>query len=362
MAVIISAGARAEGGTLVEPIARLSLEGGYDSNVLYDGNGGDSVGVVSPDLGFQALSETMHFRLSAGGDLMEYRQRRSTPLWNQRGSLLYDDQVSPRLTLHANANATYAADPIGLARLGIFNRTGAALIGNGAARATWRLDERWSSAFSFSENVVRFDAGDGTAAHEPGIEATRQVTRRFELGGGYRFDYFQGLGAGSEDATAHELRIIARYRWTRRVTLQAQAGPALWTGNSTSDKAVLPQGSAEAIWEWRGGGARASIQHGLGLGNVGTPGIFDAVEVGATTLLSRHFQVHADGGLWRSGAIPWGTNSVLGYGVEGELAWLLGDGFRVGVAASRFARADTDVTAFDRNLVGLRFGWELKHH
>ncbi len=50
---------------------------------------------------------------------------------------------------------------------------------------------------------------------------------------------------------------------------------------------------------------------------------------------------------------------MIGYGVEGEIAWLAGSGVRLGLAASRFARADTTVTTFNRNVVGLRVGWEL---
>jgi len=110
----------------------------------------------------------------------------------------------------------------------------------------------------------------------------------------------------------------------------------------------------------RGDGVRVTLRHGVGLGNLATPGLFDAAEAAFTVRLGRSFLAHADGGLWRSGEIPWGANAVVGYGMEGELAWLMGGGVRLAFAASRFARADTSVTTFNRNIVGLRLGWELR--
>src|ERR671930_1062344 len=83
-AAILCAAARATGSVQVEPIARLTLEGGYDSNVLYDGRGGNDVGRVSPDLGVHLRDHTYSLTLRAGGDLLMYGRESST-VWNQRG-------------------------------------------------------------------------------------------------------------------------------------------------------------------------------------------------------------------------------------------------------------------------------------
>ncbi len=361
LSVLLCAGARSEASVQAEPIARLGLEGGYDSNVLYDGRGGDNLGRVSPDLGFLLRNHTWNLGLEGGGDLLMYEQRRSAPVWNQRGRFTLHARLDPRLTLETDLRGTYAPDPIGLARLGIFGRAGAALIANGSARASWRMDHEWTLAGTLAEHVVRFDAGTGAASHTPGLEATKRVEERLELGGAYRFDIFQGFGAGSQDAFAHELQAVARYRWSRRLTLEAEGGPALWDAPSGGGLSVVPQAAVQLLAAGRRGDARLTLKHGVGLGNLATPGLFDAAEAAFTVRLSRSFQVHADGGLWRSGAIPWGADGVLGYGVEGEIAWLFGDGFRVGLAASRFARADTADSTFNRNIVGLRLGWELLH-
>ena len=362
LTALMCAGARAEGSAQVEPIARLGLEGGYDSNVLYDGRGGDNLGRVSPDLGLQLRNHTWNLGLVAGGDLLMYQRRRSAPVWNQRGRLVLHARLDPRLTLESDLGATYSRDPRGLARLGIFGREGAALIAVGSARAAWRIDHDWQIAGTFAEHMVRFDAGTGAASHTPGLEATRRLDERLELGGAYRFDIFQGLGAGSRDAFAHELQAVARYRFTRRLSLEAEGGAALWNSRSGGGTSVVPEAAVQLLASGRAGDARLTLKHGVGLGNLATPGLFDAAEAAFTARLGRSFELHADGGLWRSGAIPWGADGTLGYGVEGELAWLVGSGLRVGLAASRFARADTADTTFNRDAVGLRLGWELQRH
>lgn len=361
LAAILGVGARAAASVQVEPVARLSLEGGYDSNVLYDGRGGDNMGRASPDLGLKLRDHTWAFSVEGGGDLLMYEQRRSTPIWNQRGRLDLQARLDPRLTLESDLSATYAPDPIGLARLGIFGRTGSALIGGGSARLGWRLDHEWRLAATLSEHLVRFDDGTGAASHAPGVEATKAVHERLELGGGYRAEVFQGIGAGSVNGLANEIQAVVRYRWTRHMNLEAQAGPAVWTSSASSGVQVLPQAAVQLLFIGRHDeGARISLRHGVGLGNLATPGLFDAAEAAFTVRLGRHVLAHADGGLWRSGDIPWGANAVIGYGVDGELAWLIGGGVRLGLTGSRFARADTGVTTFNRNIVGLRLGWELQ--
>src|SRR5512142_3279315 len=81
VAAVLCAGARAGASVQVEPIARLSLEGGYDSNILYNGQGGETMGRVSPELGFQLRDHTWNLGGVAGGDLLTYPHR-STTVWN----------------------------------------------------------------------------------------------------------------------------------------------------------------------------------------------------------------------------------------------------------------------------------------
>jgi hypothetical protein len=357
MAAALGLGARAAASVQVEPVARLGLEGGWDSNVLYDGRG-DTVGRVSPDLGVLLRDHTWNVRMDAGGDLLAYRNG-GTTVWNQRGDVALRSRLTERLSLDADADGTYAFDPLGLARFGIFGRTDSALLLRGTARLAWRTERDWRFSGTFREQLVAFSDGTGSAGHTPGVEAVYRFGRRWEAGGAYRFDFFQGLGAGSFDANAHELQGIARWRWTRRWRVELEGGPVFWTG--PTGQYLIPQAAARLYWlHPRLGEARVSVSHGVGLGYLAEPGLFDAFEGAVTTRLGRHWQLHVDGGIWRSGRIPWGADAVTGYGLQGEVAYRLGGGVTVGVGGSRFARADLSTSQFDRTTLGFRVAWELQ--
>jgi hypothetical protein len=384
VAALLCAGSRAAASVQVEPIARLTLEGGYDSNVMYDGNGA-GMGRVSPDLGFRLRDHTWSFGAVVGGDLLTYPNRSSTPavagapavspgsntVWNQRGSLVLHVRPDPRLKIDGEASATYAFDPVGLARLGIFNEGGAGLVVTGSARGAWRLDHDWTVAGTYANRIVRFDqvppervgqAGAlGAASYTPGVELTKRLGHRLEVGGAYKFDWFQEFGGGPGDATAHELQGVVRWRSARHWTLEATAGPALWNPVGGGALQVVPQASVQLLGANRRSDVRFTLRHGVGLGLLATPGLFDAAEAAGTWNVTRKFQLHADGGLWRSGDIPWGANAITGYGINTDVSYLVGAGVRVGLGASRFARADTGSSLLDRNIVGLRVGWELRH-
>jgi hypothetical protein len=302
----------------------------------------------------------------AGGDLLGYPARQAgaqgaQTVWNQRGTLVLHLRTSPRFKFDVEAAATYAYDPVGLARLGIFGQASTTgLVAKGGLRAAWRLDPDWTAAGTFAEYVVAFGDGTGAASHTPGLELTRHLGHRLEMGGIYRFDYFQSITPGTGDATAHELLWLMRDRWTRHLTFEAQAGAALWNPAAGSSQ-VIPQALAQLYGTNRSVEVRLTLKHGVGLGIFGTPGLFDAAEGAFTWKLTQKVQLHADGGLWRSGDIPWGANSATGYGVEGELAYFLSRSVKVALAGSRFARVDAGTSLYDRNIVGLRVGWELRH-
>jgi hypothetical protein len=362
LAAALAAGARAGASVQVEPIARLTLEGGYDSNVLYDGRGNEA-GRVSPGIGLHLRDHTWNLLLDAGGDLLMYPRAgalTSSTVWNQRLKAVAAARLTERTTLDLDAKGTYAFDQIGIAREGIFRPDESeALLVRTKGRLAWRYDHLWTVAGTFDERVARFSDGTGAASHTPGVEVALRLDHRSEVGGTYRLDVFQIFGPASGLTYAHEALGIYRYRLTRRLTFEATAGPVVWSTGGTTW--VIPQAGAQVFGDWRRGAFRLSVGHGVGLGVTATPGLFDSVEGGATMRLGTSWEVHADGGLWRSGAPPWGSNSVLGYGVEGELAYRITRELKVGAAVSRFARADLTTTRFDRDIVGLRMSWELRH-
>ena len=365
LAAVLCAGAPAAASVQVDPVARLSLEGGYDSNVLYDGKG-SGVGHIAPDLGLQLRDHTWSFGIVGGGDLLAYPSpigsQAAQTVWNERGTLALHMRPGPRFRFDVDAAAIYANDPVGLARLGIFGP--AALTGGFVERAglrgAWRLDHDWTAAGTFTNYVVRFGDGTGSASYTPGLELAKRVGHLLELGGIYRFDYFQSLTVGLGDATANELMGLMRYRWARHLALEVQGGGALWNPAKGASQ-VIPQALAQLLGANRVGDVRVTLKHGVGLGIYGTPSLFDTVEGAATWKVTHKVQLHVDGGVWRSGDIPWGANASTGYGVEGELAYFLERSVKVALVGSRFAQLGTGNSLYDRNIFGLRVGWELPH-
>jgi len=358
-AAILFAGARAEASTVVEPIARLSLEGGYDSNVLHDGASPDRVGRVSPEIGLRTRDHLWDLSLAWRGDWIAYERLAPNGAWNHRGAFTLDARPSRRLALAAALRGAWADDPIGLAQAGVF-RPGrqSALIVGGTARAEYRFSRELDLAATLSERTVRFEDRTGGAMHAPGVEALWRASRRLSLGGGYGLAVFQGFDpAGDDLAFSHGLKARARFRASRRLALEASAGPALWV--SDAESALVPEVFVQALAASRWWDLRASLSHGLGIGPTARPGLVDAVELGAERRFRRRYVVRGDGGLWHSGRAPNGGDAVTGWAVGGEAAVLVGMNVRLGVGATHFARIDDASPALRRTTVGLRVGWEL---
>lgn len=351
--------ARAEAATVWEPIARLSLEGGWDSNVLYDGSGGDRTARVSPDVGLRLLHRRLDLRAVYGGDWITYQRLQQDGTWNHRASLQLDGRVTRRLSVTGRLRGGYAFDPVGLALFGVF-RSGRdqALTADGAFRAEWRATERVDVAGTLAERTVHFSDRTGGAMHAPGLEALWRSDRRVDVGAAYRLGVFQAFEPGEDRiAFAHGVRARARWRATRRVTLEAAAGPALWRGSDGN--AIVPEAHLQLLGSGRGWDVRTAVSHGLALGTTARPGLVDALEAGGVRRLGQRLELRGEAGLWRSGRAPSGGDAVTGYALGGEAALLVGGGVRLAVAGTHFARVDDSSAALRRTTLGLRLGWEL---
>lgn len=354
---------RAAAGTVVEPIARLSLEGGYDSNPLYDGRGSDQTGRVSPEVGLRLRSPRWDVRATYGGELVYFRQLAPEGLWNHRAGLAVDARPTHRTAVGATLSVSQAFDPAGLAAAGVF-RSGRqdALIVNGRGRLDWRATRRVDAALTVTERTVRFADETGGAMHQPGVEALWRVGRRVSFGAAYAFGVFQGLErtAADEVAFSHAMRARARWRPSRHALVDASVGPALWIPDDRSSEgsSLVPEGRVDLLYFTRGIDLRAAAGHGLGIGATARPGLVDTLELGAERRFGRRYVLRGDAGLWRSGTIPDGGDSVTGYAVGGEAGILFG-AVRVSVAGAHLGRTDDPSAEFRRTTIGLRMGWEM---
>ncbi len=359
-AAVLCSAARSGASTVVEPIARLSLEGGYDSNALYEGRGGDRIGRITGDLGLGLRDHLWVLKGSYGGDFLYYQTLRPGGLWNHHGALSLEARPTRRLRLGGAAKASWAYDPIGLAQAGVF-RSGrqSALLVDGSFKAEWSASRVIDAAARLTERTVLFEDGTGGAMHAPALEVFRRFSPRLSLGGAYSAGVFQSLDPkGDQTALSHAVRARALYRPWRGFTLDAHAGPALWLG--ARERAVLPEASVELLALRREWLMRVSAGHGLGIGATARPGLVNSLELGAERKrIARRFFLRGFGGLWRSGLAPTGRDAVTAYALSGEAGALLTDQMRISLAATHSSRVSDPSPEFRRTTVGLRLGWEL---
>ena len=358
-AAILGAAARSEASTVVEPIARLSLEGGYDSNVLHDGASPDRTGRISPEAGLRLRDHLWATSLEWRGDWIAYERLAPQGTWNHRGAFVLDARPTRRLQLDAVLRGAWARDEVGLAQAGVF-RPGrqAALLLGGTARAEYRGSRRTDVALALTERTVRFEDLTGGAMHAARAEALWRTTHLLSLGGAYGFSVFQGFDpVGNDLAFAHALRARSRWRPTRRLALEASAGPALWVGRDRP--ALVPEAQVELQAASRAWALRATVFHGLGIGSTARPGLVDSFEFGAERRLGRRWRLRGDGGIWHSGLAPTGRDAVTGWAGSAEAGVLVGMNVRVALAAAHFARLDDGSRALRRTTLGIRLGWEL---
>jgi hypothetical protein len=352
---------RASGGTVAEPIARLYLEGGYDSNPLHDGTASARSARLSPDVGLRLRAPRWDLRGTYGGELVYLDWASSDRMWNHRGGLALDARPTRRTALAGGVHVSQAVDPSGLARVGVF-RGGRhrALVVNGRGRLEWRAERDLALAATFHEQTVLFDDGTGGAMHGPGVEALWRRARRVWLGAAYGLGVFQSFErapAADLTAYAHALRARARWQATRHVSLNAWAGAALWVPGGGSS--VVPEAFAELLFATRGADLRVNVGHGLGIGATARPGVVDAVELGAERRFGRTWFARGSGGMWRSGTAPRGRDGVTGYAIGGEAGVRLENDLRLSVTAARYGRVEESSGDLGRTTVGVRLGWEL---
>ncbi|WP_242394589.1 hypothetical protein [Anaeromyxobacter oryzisoli] len=357
-AAVLLGPARAAASTEAEPIARLTLEGGYDSNALYDGRG-DRTGRISPELGLRLRAPLWELDGLYLGDFLLYDRLAPGGIWNHRGLVKLSATPSRRLVVALDARGGHAFDPVGLAQMGVF-RAGeqSAWVLQARGRSDYRVTERVDAAVTVAERTVIFQDQNGGAMHAPGAELLYRLDRRLSLGGAYAFGVYQGFEPGADTlAFSHGLRARARYRLSRHLLADAFAGPAYWSG--PDGRALVPEAGVELQLSNRQWDLRVGLQHGLGIGTTARPGLVDSIEVGFVRRLgtTRTFDVRGDGGIWRSGEAPSGANATTGYAAAGELGWRVARPLRLALHVSHYDRLDVQTATLRRTTVGLRLGW-----
>ena len=355
----LSVATRSAASTQVEPIARLTLESGYDTNPLFDGLHTDRVDRISPELGVRLHDHLWDTRLEYKADWLRYQDLAPSGIWNHHGAFALEARPDERLEIKGALKGMWAFDPVGLAQVGVF-RTGqqSAFFLDGKGRAEYEWDRRVDAAATFTERTVVFEDRTGGAMHAPGVEALWRFDRRLSLGAAAGLGVFQSFDPdGTHLALTQSVKARARWRASRHTTVEASAGPALWRG--PGGDTIVPEASLDAYGGTRAWGFRLGLAHGLGIGTTARPGLVDSVEAAAERRFRRRYVVHAEGGIWRSGLAPYGADAATGYAIGGEAGVLVGMNVRLALAATHFGRIDDQSPVYRRTVVGLRLGWEL---
>lgn len=348
--------ARAE--TQVEPIARLTLEGGYDSNVLFDGRS-DTKTRASPELGVRLRAPLWIANGVYGADYLNYRKLQPNGVWNHHLSLDLHSSVTERLRVRGVFVGTYATDPVGLAQAGVF-RAGEvrALTAAALAHSEYDATRLLLVGGDLNARVVRFEDRTGGAMYAPSVELLRRLSERFLVGGAFASSLFQDFDpAGDRLAFAQAIRARGRYHLTRFLEADVFAGPALWSG--PRGRSIVPEASAELRLVERDWALRLTAAHRLGLGTTAAPGLVDSIEAASERRFGRTFDLIGYGGLWRTGDVPSGNHSTLGYSVSAEGGWYVTRELRLALAASYLARLDNSSPLLRRATLGIRMGWIL---
>jgi hypothetical protein len=345
--------------TQLEPVARLSVEGGYDSNVLYDGRS-DRFDVVLPELGLKARAHLWDLTGIYSAAFLQYQELRPQGVWNHRGVLQFSAEPTERVRATGGMRAIFATDPVGLAQAGIF-RTGEerAFLLQGTARMEYAADHRMLLAGALTERYIRFDDRTGGAMHGPSVEALRALNERLLVGGAFAFTMFDDFQvAGTQLAYASAVRGRLRYKVTRFLEANAFAGPAYWTG--PGGKAIVPEAGAELLLTERDWDLRVTAAHALGLGSTSAaPALVNSAELGTVKRFGRKFDLRVDGGIWQSGDVPTMDHATIGYAVSGDVGWYITRELRLALTGSHLARLDNSSPELRRTTVGIRMGWEL---
>ena len=344
----------------LEPVARLTVGGGYDSNVLFDGRS-DQMTRVSPEVGVKLRDHLWDVNGVYALDYLRYQQLRPDGVWNQRGSLAFSATPTERTTVTGGVRTIFANDPVGLAQVGIF-RSGEqrAFLLQGNGRAEYAADHRLVVAGTFSERLVEFQDGTGGTMHAPTLELLRALNERLLVGGAYAFTLFDDPQSGSRLAYANGLRARLRYKVSRFVEADVFAGPALWTGPGAGGRSIVPEVGAELRLVERDWDLRVSAAHSLGLGSTtAAPALVNYLEMGTVRQFGRKFDVKSDGGIWQTGDVPTGRDATVGFALAGEVGWHVSRQFRLALAGAYVARLDDSSPLLRRTTVGIQLGWEL---
>jgi hypothetical protein len=382
---IVGASTRAAADTQWEWRPRFSVMGGYDSNVLLNGSGGDAFGQVVPGLKLDVFGEhqlRVHFDCQVGlarlQDPQEFGFSDGRIFASENCDLGWRQKFSERDKFLLRTTATYAQDPFAIASLGLLLRPGQTRIFVG--KFTTEIDHGVSGHtalnFGFDANTLIFQQGDPGNGYvlSPRLKYEFKTDAHTQWDAGVREQLFFGIQSGPNPLAphgtpgglldqSHSALFGVTYNFSDYSELVMHAGPALLTGDDGNH--WLPVVRAEWNNYTPTTEVRITLGHDLVIGPSGAGALVgDIAEIGVLhqwEQLGGHVRI----GAYRNASVldQWAPGSS-GYGGEVGLDWSFTRNLKLGAAFARDANIydPTIVNGLvDRNVIQVHLTYEKAH-
>lgn len=321
--------------------AAVGFAAGADSNVLFDGSGGDRLGRGTLSLEGRFADHRWSAGLDLRGTLLGFEERQKLVALGEVLARM-SVRTSRLSTMHGRARLRAADDPLSLAQIGLLGTSGRALSLRSSLDFEHRLAPRWTIESSLSLYGLRFldpVPGAPEGGESLGLRAglRHRLTRPLTLEGAAEGRVFT---SGDWLAGSGALLPGVRWRLARRTFVRASGGPLLY-GDA---QGVLPLwvGRAGLTVEGRRSGGEILVAHDLTF-PAGRGGIIAGQLAEALGRISgERTELRARGGFYRSHPSPRDDRVALGWGVEAGAFYRVIPGTWLGIVGSHFERLATD--------------------
>jgi hypothetical protein len=355
--------------TVVEPRARVSLEGRYDDDFRLNagGTGGQMMTKLTPRLGLDVKDPTLTLESFYAADLL-LRHGSGNLTLDHRAGVSVRKLLSRRLRVEVSGGLYRVTDPTSLPRESVARSAQPVLYGRTRVYAVGRLSRRVDVGAGYAMEGVRVLEGNNPSGfvHTPFVETWLRTTRRLSVGAEYRYQAFL---YGEQVDQAHGVAGALRYRLTRQTTATLRAGPVSYVG-ADGTRGLLPRVKLEVLHEVPG---RFDLGFVAGHDLVGASGFASSLWADYAGLVANHhfnsrLSVYGGASVFRNGRAPnegafsWGGGGARvaqGYAMGAGVQFKLNEYLSVQGAVDRIAQVGMDEAAVDtvgltRNVAAVR--------
>lgn len=358
VAVLGAGVARAE--TVVKPLVQVGSEARYDSDPYLNGHE-EIFSKISPTLGATIANENLKLQGWYAADVM-YKAIQDVPEVDHRAQLKFDDQVSKKLKLRADAELWKVGDPTSLPRLGIAAVPVPILYSTAGAGFTWQVAQRWFLLVDDKQEFAKIYEHNlpYSVTQTPSAGFQYALTARDRFSATYRYQAFLAWPAvtGQTHAGIFGLNHQFSHTWHGYV----KGGPLAYLDDRHGGAAsVVPVG--EAGLGWSGEYSEVDLVGGHDL--VGSAGYADAVwtdyaQLGWAYHPTKPLTLYLGAGAFRNGIAPAQDANIWGYDFGGGLGYAFNPAWAAALNVQRLsqtANEQQDLVALDRNIFGVRLTW-----